>query len=368
MKKVPWWHTEIGEIEKHNVLSAFEKKRFSLGPITQELESQLASLLQVPYVLVTPSGTAAITMTLMAVGVRPRDEVIVPDLTWIATAQAASILGARVVFADCLPNVPLINPVEVKKKITPRTKAIIPVHYNGRPCQMEELMEIARNANVALIEDTCKALLSKSSIGYLGTLGDFGCYSLGLVSLISTGYGGFVVTSDKKQYERLRLIRDHGVQRGEGEEYLTIGFNFKFSDILASIGIGQLSRLEEKLRNLRAVYQRYVTGLALLPYIDVIPVDVEAGQVPLLVDVRSKHAAEIIAYLNQNGVETVRLHPPLHLAQYFHQSGSFPNASRFASEGFNLPCGPSQPLENVDFCIKLLHEWNPNSSSLSHQE
>jgi len=356
--RIPWWHTEIGEAEKIKVIYAFENKRFSLGSVTEELEHQIASTLQVPYVVVTPSGTAALTMALIATGVEPGDEVIVPDLTWIATAQAAAILGTRVVLADCLADLPLIDPVEVERKLTPRTRAIIPVHYNGRPCQMDELLEIARNASVALIEDACKAFASKTSEGYLGTLGDLGCYSLGMVSPVSTCYGGVVVTKDKSLYEKLKLIRNHGVPRRGDEEYITKGFNFRFSDILASIGIAQLSRLEEKLNHLRKVYQRYADGLSSLQHIEMIPVDVESGQVSLLIDVRSKYANEIIGYLKQHRVEALRFHLPLHLAAYLNNSGDFPNASRFGNEGFILPCGPSQPMENVDRCIELLHEWD----------
>ncbi len=358
MGTIPWWYTEFGEAEKAELLSAFDDKHLTLGSRGAEFEKQFSRMLEVPYAVVTNSGTAALTMALLAVGVEPGDEVIVPDLTWIATVQAAAILGARAILVDCLPELPLMDPVDVKRKITPRTKAIIPVHYNGRPCQMDELLEIAHDAGIALIEDACKALASKTSKGYLGTLGTLGCYSLGMVSLVSTCYGGVVVTREEKLYQKLKLIRDHGVRRGKDEKYEAMGFNFKFSDILASIGVAQLSRLGEKVKHVHKIYQRYVDGLSSLRYVEVIPVDIESGQVSLLIDVRSKHVDEIIDYLNQHGVETVRFHPPLHLASYLNNSGDFPNASRFADEGFNLPCGPSQPLENVERCIELLQEWN----------
>lgn len=358
MEKIPWWYTEISEAERTKVLAAFENKRFSMGSVTEEMENQIASTLEVPYVVVTSSGTAAITMALMAIGIGPGDEVIVPDLTWIATAQAASILGARVVLVDCLPNLPLMDPLEVKRKITSRTRAIIPVHLNGRSCQMGELLRIARNAGVALIEDACKAFASRTMRGYLGTFGDMGCFSLGMVSLVSAGYGGVVVTNDKSFYEKLKLIRNHGVPREDKEEYTTSGFNFRFSDILAAIGVAQLARLSEKLAHVRRVYQRYVDGLSPLPNVQVIPVDVAAGEVPLCMEVRSRYRDAIITYLEQHGVEALKFHLPLHFAPYLRNTDDFPNASNFAKEGVILPCGPSQPIENVDCCIELLHEWN----------
>lgn len=360
--RIPWWYTEIGEAEKSKVLSAFEKKRFSLGAFTEELESQIASALGVCYTVVTPSGTAAITMALLAAGIEPGDEVIIPDLTWIATASAAAILGARVVLVDCLPDVPLMDPAEVKKKITPRTRAIIPVHLNGRSCQMDELMEMTQGADITLLEDACKAFASRTAKGYLGTLGDVGCFSLGMVSLVSAGYGGAVVTNDKNMYERLILIRNQGVPVCGEEEYLTLGFNFKFSDVLAAIGSVQMFRLGEKLEHVNRIYQRYVDGLSSLSYIQVIPVDVASGKVPLCAEFRSKCREQIIVYLEQQGVEALRFHLPLHLAPYLRNSGDFPNASGFAEEGFILPCGPSQPIENVDRCIELLQKYGRHIS------
>jgi len=227
---------------------------------------------------------------------------------------------------------------------------------------MDELLEIARNAGITVVEDTCKAMASKTSQRYLGTLGDVGCFSLGMVSLVSTGYGGAVVTNDKSIYEKLILIRNQGVPAQAEEKYLTLSFNFKFSDVLAAIGIGQLSRLSEKLEHVNQVYQRYVDGLSSLPYLQVIPVDTASGKVPLCAEFRSKHREEIVAYLNQHGVEVLRFHLPLHRASYLKNMGDFPNASSFAEEGFILPCGPSQPLENVDRCIELLQEYGKGTS------
>lgn len=355
--KIHWWCTEFGELEKNNIISAFDGRHFSLGTETRKFEQAFAKKLEVPFAVATPSGTASLTMALMAAGIEPGDEVIVPALTWIATAQAAAILGVKVVLVDCLPNSPLLDPDEVRKKITPATKAIIPVHYNGRPCLMDELFALGRQNGITIIEDACKAMFSCTPKGYLGTIGEMGCYSLGLVSLISTCYGGVVVTRDKEMYNRLLLIRDHGIIRGENEKYQVMGFNFKFSDLLAAMGIAQINRLDEKLNHLYEVYKRYEIGLASLPFIKIIPVDIKMGQVPLLIDVESQYATEIITYLKLHDIETVRLHPPLHHAAYFNDNDGYPYATRFAQEGFNLPCGPSQPLENVDRCISLLHEW-----------
>jgi len=355
--KIPWWYTEIGEAERNSVMAAFDNKQFSMGAVTRDFENQMAEKLGVRYAVAAPSGTAALTMALMAAGVAAGDEVIIPDLTWIATANAAAILGVRVVLVDCLPDVPLINIKEVKKKISKRTRAIIPVHLNGRACQIDELKEMTDGSKITLIEDTCKALFSKTPQGYLGTLADIGCFSLGMVSLISTGYGGLAVTNEKAIFEKLVIIRNQGVPSVGEEEYLTTSFNFKFSDILAAIGLAQLARLDEKLEHVNRVYKRYVDGLSSLPYIQLIPVDVNLGKVPLCAEFRSAEREQLIAYLQTNDVEPLRFHLPLHRASYLRNSGDFSNASKFAREGFILPCGPSQPLENVDRCIELVQNY-----------
>jgi perosamine synthetase len=356
-RKIPWWYTEIGEAEKSSVMAAFDNKKFSMGTVTRDFESQMAEKLGVRYAVAVPSGTAALTMALMAAGVTAGDEVVIPDLTWIATANAAAILGARVVLVDCLSDIPLINVKEVKNKITKRTRAIIPVHLNGRACQIDELKEITDGSKITLIEDTCKAFFSKTPQGYLGTLADIGCFSLGMVSLISTGYGGLILTNKKEVFEKLIIIRNQGVPPVGEEQYLTTSFNFKFSDLLAAIGLAQLARLSEKLEHVNKVYKRYVDGLSSLPYIQTIPVDVNLGKVPLCAEFRSTQREQLIAYLQANDVEPLRFHLPLHCAPYLRNSGDFPNASRFAYEGLILPCGPSQPLENVDRCIQLVQSY-----------
>lgn len=361
-RNISWWFTQIGEVEKNQVLTAFDNNNFSMGKITADFENSMADMLGARYAVATTSGTAALTMALMAIEIEPGDEVIIPDLTWIATANAAAILGARVVLADCLLDTPLIDVNEVKKKITPRTRAIIPVHLNGRSCQMEELLEIGGRNNIAIIEDTCKAMASKTPGGYLGTLGDVGCFSLGLVSLITTGYGGLSVTNDSEIYEKLRVIRNQGIPLQGEEQYLSLSSNFKFSDILAAIGIGQISRLSEKLEHINRIYERYADGLSALPYIQIIPVDTKGGKVPLCFEVRSEQREEIIKYLARHGVEALRFHLPLHRAPYLKNEGDFPNASAFAEEGFILPCGPSQPLENIDRCIELVQKYGSHIS------
>ena len=367
MKLIPWWWTEIGKPEKRRLDVAFRRKCFSMGALTRELEDRMAAFLGVPYAVAVPSGTAALTLALMAVGIQPGDEVIMPDLTWVATAQAAYILGAKVVLADSHPDVPVVDVAEVKKKLTRRTRAIIPVHYNGRACDMVAL----KSLGVPLVEDACKALGSKVGGQPLGTVGDIGCYSFGLVSLVTAGYGGLVTTWSEELHRRLRLARDHGVRRDD-EAYLAPGWNFKFSDLLASIALAQLENVERRKQALLKVYRRYAEGLRDLKAVKLIPVDVPGGSLPLLIDVLSPRADELRQHLREHGVQTAPFHPPLHTAGYLGASRTgypgfqttpiytldvYPNATHLWRQGLNLPSGPGQRLDDVDRCLELIHAW-----------
>jgi dTDP-4-amino-4,6-dideoxygalactose transaminase len=233
---VSWWRTAIGEDERATILDSLARERISMGAVTAELEAELCRRLEVPYAVATTSGSVALMMALLALDIGPGDEVIVPTRTFIATAHAASLLGARVVLVDCGAESPNLDVERLAAHITDRTKAIIPVHLNGRAVDAR-VFEIARQRGLAVVEDAAQALYSRTPQGYLGTLGDIGCFSFGMVKLASTGQGGALVTRDEALYRRLVAIRNHGVRDVVSHDYLGVGGNFKFTDILASIGL-----------------------------------------------------------------------------------------------------------------------------------
>jgi dTDP-4-amino-4,6-dideoxygalactose transaminase len=178
----------------------------------------------------------ALTMSLLTLGIGPGDEVIVPNRTFMATAHAALILGAKVRLVDVLPDRPLLDVAQVEAAITPRTKAVLAVHLNGRAVDMPALKALAPRHNLKVVEDAAQAFLSKGSFGWLGAQSDFGCFSLGMTKLVSTGQGGFVVTRDESLYHRMRRVQCHGVVDTLIDTYEMLGSNFKFNDVLASIG------------------------------------------------------------------------------------------------------------------------------------
>lgn len=361
-RDIPFWLTAIGEEELNEVVATFGKKKFSLGPITRELEAEIAERLEVPYAVCTTSGTMALVMALMAHGVGPGDEVIVPTRTFIATAHAASLLGADVVLVDCLPDTPLIDVAEVAKKITSRTRAVMPVHLNGRTADLEGLLGLARKRNLLVIEDAAQGFLSRMPNGaFQGTGADAGCFSFSMVKLISTGQGGAVVTHDRETHDRLRSLRDHGVRDTIAHEYLEPGANFKFNDVLASIGLWQVRKSPDKAAHVNAIYKRYREGLAELPFIDMLPVNVEAGEVSLWPEAICEERDRLMDFLDQHGIQTRKFLPCVHTAPHYNAGECFPNSERFSRIGFNLPGGPSLPMDWVDRTIETLRAYVPQA-------
>ncbi len=187
---INWWRTDLGEAEKSELLKAFSEKRFTISSSVEQVENLASSILNVPFVIMTNSGSSALLMSLMALDILPGDEVIVPSLTWIATAQAPGILNVKVIPCDTLEAEPIIDASLVESLITPKTKAIIPVHLNGRYCDMEVIIALAKKYNLSIVEDSCKGLFSSRNGNFFGTMGDIGCFSLGMISPVSVGFGG----------------------------------------------------------------------------------------------------------------------------------------------------------------------------------
>ncbi|MBL6935311.1 MAG: DegT/DnrJ/EryC1/StrS family aminotransferase [Alphaproteobacteria bacterium] len=355
--EVPFWMTDIGENEIATVTETMAAKSFSMGAVTAKMEAEIAKQLDVPHVLCTTSGSMALMMGLMAVGVGPGDEVIVPTRTFIATAHAASLLGARVVLVDSRSDSPNMDVAEAAKKITPRTKAIMPVHLNGRVCDMATLRALAEKHGLAVVEDACQGMFSRGPDGFQGTLGDCGCFSFGMVKLVSTGQGGAIVTRDKDLYEKLAAMRNHGVADVVSHTYLTTGHNFKFNDLLASIGLWQVRRGPEKASHVNAIYKKYRKGIEGLPFIELAPVDVDNGEVALWTEAISEERDALMAFLAGEGIQTRKFIPCVHTAPHFDSGERFPNSEHFNRTGFNLPCGPDLPLEYVDRTIEALKKY-----------
>lgn len=355
--KISWWRTEISGPEISRVVASLEAEKISQGPVTEEFERRLAQLLGVPHVVACTSGSTAILMALVAAGVGPGDEVIVPDRTWIATAHAVMMAGAKVVLADDDGTDDSVFVAEVRARINSRTKAVIPVHLGGRGANMVSLREIAHKNNFLLIEDAAQAFMSKNHQGLLGTQSLAGCFSLSLAKLISTGQGGFVALRDRGLYEKLRCLRNHGVEDPVHVSYTHFGFNFRFTDVLASIGLAQLDRLAANIDHVRQIHRRYREGLKAVPGIQFVEKDTGNGEIPLYAEVFCVRREELVEHLRSLGIQTRPYYPNLHLAPQIREQRAFPRAERYGREGLFLPCGPAQPMENIDITIRAVREF-----------
>jgi perosamine synthetase len=354
---IPYWRTTFSNGEAEAIVAAIACEHVSQGPVVAEFERKLAAYLGMPYVVATTSGSTALLMSLMAAGVGPGDEVIVPNRTWIATAHAPLLLGATVKLVDVEADRPIIDAGLIEDAITENTRAIIPVHMCGRSADMRSINEIAQRCNLAVIEDAAQALGSRNMDGFLGAQSDMGCFSFSVAKIISTGQGGFVTTRSEKIYQKLVAMRTQGVGDIVNAGWEQPGFNFRFTDVLAAIGIVQLDLLPDRIEKVKTIYKLYEEGLKGLPFIKIIPVDLATGEIPVYVEVLCETRQEMIDFLAARGIQCRPFYPDLNYARYFNDYGNYPNAEPFGLNGVYLPAGPEQPIENIPIVVKAIKEF-----------
>lgn len=352
-KTLPWWEAKISEDDIQAVATALRSGRLGDGNAVRAFEQKICALLGVKHALMAPSGTAAITMGLIASGVRAGDEVVVPDVTWVATANAASIIGAKVVLCDIDPTTLNISPDALRKAITVRTKAIIPVHVSGRAADMDAINTIAREHGLAVIEDAAEAFMSKYKGKYLGTWGHAGAFSLSIYKLITAGQGGFIVTNDDALYEQLRELRNQGLPlggqnllsrignamglgaSGSDEVFNSVGYNFKTTNVLGALAESQLATLPARMERIRKTYALYKGNLP--KEVTLYPFAIEQGELPLWIDAHTERRDELCKYLTSKSIETRPLWLPLHRQKIYEADDAQFPGSAAAARSFWLP-------------------------------
>lgn len=354
--KISWWKTELKNKEAAAAANAIRDRHISNGPVSEQFEKAFAEILGVKHAVTAPSGTMALVMSLLAYSISAGDEVIVPASTWISTAHAPLLIAAKPVFVDVQSERPLLDHSQIEAKITERTKAIIPVHLNGMSANMNEITKIAERYGLIIIEDACQALLSKNKNGFLGTQSNTGCFSLGATKLITTGQGGMIVTNDALVYRRLRLLKNNGMEDINTPHYVQAGANFKFSDILAAVGLEQLKVLEEHAKRVKEIYMKYKLSVR-TPNVSLIPVDVANGEVPVYTEALTERRQELLDYTKKKDIDLRVLPPSLKHAPQFECNESFPNAEKFGTAGFYLPSGPGQSDASIDYVIEHINAF-----------
>jgi len=349
MSKVAWWNIDVGDEEARAVVRAIHDRRISQGEVTKAFEDALARRLGVPHVVCTTSGTMALMMAYMLVGAGPGDDVVVPNRTWVATANAALMLGARVVPVDCGADLSPMDVSRASEAITSRTKALVPVHLNGVGVDMDAVMALADRHGLPVIEDACQAFMSLHSGRPLGTFGQAGCFSLGMAKLITTGQGGFIACRDARDKDQLERIRNQGMSRYElSERHGVRGGNFKFTDVQAAIGLAQLDRLDRRVEHQKALWSLYDDALKGAESMLLLPVDVAGGETPLRAGVLCSDPDQFIEAMAARGFEVVRQAPCLNCYDFIHAGEDATVYSAvFSDHLLTLPSGPDQPLETA---------------------
>ena len=339
---IPWWHPVLGDEEAQAVARVLASGFPNDGEVTEQFAARIASIAGVAHGIGVSSGSAAIYCGLVACGVRPGDEVIVSDLTFMATANAVRLAGARPVLADIRPTDFSLDPAAVEKVLTAKTRAIVPVHVNGRGGSVDEIVALAGRHGLAVVEDAAEALGSRLSDRSLGSFGHAAAFSFAPTKVVTTGQGGVVVTDDPGVARRVRELKDQGrATRGTGgaDAHPVFGFNFKLTNVQAAIGLVQLERLEERLAHLRALEDWYAEELeGLEPEIRLVGGDRDGGEAHNWVDVLVDDRDVFAEQLRESGADPREFWLPLHTQpQDAADAASFPNATSVSRQGLWLP-------------------------------
>jgi perosamine synthetase len=327
----------------------------SQGAFVAAFEHLVADYHGMPFALAVANGTAALHLALVSLGIGQEDEVIVPDFTFAATATAVLHAGATPVFVDVDPVTWTLDVEAVERATTERTRAIIPVHIYGHPCDMPPLVDLARERALLLVEDVAEAFGARAHGGLVGTFGDAACFSFYGNKTITTGEGGMILFSDEALYERAAMLRDHGMSRERRYWHLEAGYNYRLTNLQAAIGTAQMERVVPILERKRTLAERYTSGLEGTRGIVCPPRAAWAEPVCWLYTLRVDEDLgmtrdELAERLLMSGIETRPVFPPLHGMPPFERfaRGSFPVTERLASTGLTLPSGVTLSDDDVD--------------------
>jgi perosamine synthetase len=316
----------------------------SNGAYVDRFEADFAAFCGVTEAVSCSSGTAALHLSLVALDIGPGDEVIVPVLTYIATANAVRYCGATPVFVDVEPDTMTMDPHEVERRVTPRTKAIVPVHLYGQCADMQPILDLAASKRIAVVEDAAQAHGATYQGRRAGALGTLAAFSFFGNKIITTGEGGMVTSTNPDLAERIRLLRNQGVDPMRTYWHSTIGFNYRMTNMQAAVGVAQLERADELVQARAEVAGWYDEEFDDLGHVLACPQATPGRShsywmyAVRLGDSVALAPEQVRRRLYEDGIETRPVFPPLHLMPPYEQAvGSFPVAERISSRGLALP-------------------------------
>ena len=275
------------------------------GKQTREFERKICSLLNVKYAVTTTSGTTALFLALKAAGIKNNDEVLIPNITFPATANAVMMAGGKPILVDVNPINLLLDEKSLLRKINSKTKFIIPVHISGRGDNIKKIIKICKRKSIKIIEDAAEALGSKVNKKNLGTFGLAGCFSFAPNKIITTGQGGAVVTNNKNLFKKLKILKDQGrvgPTTGGEDNYFSVGYNLKFTNLQASLGLVQLKKINWRVKKIKKIYDFYLNNIKENKNLRIIRFNIKGGELPLWTDIWCKNRNQLFKYLKSKGI------------------------------------------------------------------
>jgi len=345
--KIPVAEPDIGELEEKYVLDALAKNEISsAGSYVKQFEDLFANKHEAKYGVACSSGTTALTLALTSLKIGEGDEVIVPDFTMIATAWAVSYLGAKPVFVDCDKKY-CIDVDKIEEVITPKTKAIIATHIYGRRANMERILEIARDYNLWVIEDSCEAVSVPVS-------GDIACFSLYANKIVTAGEGGICITNNQKLDWQMRHLRGMAFSENHSFYHPKLAYNFRMTNLQAAVALAQTERLEQFLAQRRQIEMWYdehlkgIQGITILPKRDVL----------WMYDILAERRDQLHEYLLKEGIETrVFFKPMRHQPMYRNLQADNFRAEQIAEAGMYLPTFTQITEEKIKFICRKIKDY-----------
>jgi len=328
----------------------------SKGRFIEEFEKQFAKKYGAKYAVCCSNGTSALHLGLIGCGISEGDEVIVPNFTFISSANVIVHCGAKPVFVDVEEDTWNIDPKEIEKKITKRTKAIMPVHIYGHPANMIEIKKIADKHKLLIVEDCAESQGAKVKDKFVGRIGDAGCFSFFGNKIMTTGEGGMCITDSKKAYEKMCLYRSHGMDAVKKYHHPVVGYNYRMTNMQAAIGVGQLENVDKFIKRRDEIKERYEKNLQDLA---------EKGLVKLMphknwatpvcwfycILVKASKRDELMKFLEKNGVDNRPFFPSISKQKAYssHNSEKYPVSEMLSKSGLNLPTYYELKDKDIDY-------------------
>jgi perosamine synthetase len=358
--KIFWGNDDVNAVSKVIKRGMY----WTCGPESAKFECKLAEYIGAKYGVIFNSGTTALHAEILAHKIKEGDRVIVPSFTFVATANAPLFVGARPIFADIETGTYGLDPEDVKEKITDKVKAIIPVHCGGSPCLIRELKEIAEDHHLALLEDAAESIGAGIGDRKVGTFGGSAMLSFCQNKVITTGEGGAVVTDSKELHERLRLIRSHGRVENtdyfttrQPMDYVTLGYNYRMSDITAALGLSQLTKIERIIKMRQDKAERMNKDLSGIKNLSLPKPLSEYRHVYQMYTVRVSEGKKVrdnlANHLAKKGVMTKVYFSPVHLTHFFKKELGYncklPVTEEMSKQVLTLPLYPSLTTEETNY-------------------